>query len=202
MRPESKRERSSFEPRWRHFHPQDVLFLKNPFDEDVVFTVADERNQPISYRMPAKKVCELPGGLIATLGLKEIIDRLIGQSKTDLVRIWEPGVRKYYEDQVIIRVKEAPQKAAADDPGGPITLASSEDEADIAAADEGPHEERAFPGAKKAPAAAPPAGENKEPKPAFPGAKPFQKKPKEGDPNLANIAAASAGNGIQTIEET
>lgn len=120
---------AQYQPKWRHFHTQDVVFVKNPFEFSIFFKVADEHNQQWEYEMPAGKISELPGGMIATLGLKQIVDRLIGQHKEDAIRIWEPSVRKKYEDQVIVKVKLAPN-TAANTPSGPVDLSASAEEDD------------------------------------------------------------------------
>jgi hypothetical protein len=205
MRPESKRNRDvNFTPKYRHFHPQATLFMRNPFDEDIVFQVADEHNVPYDYRLPAHKICELPGGMVATLGLKAIVDKLIGDAGTDLVRIWDPSVRKEYEGKVIVRVREAPQQAAGG-VGGEVNLATTEEE--IAERDEMPvvAAEEAFPGAKRdraedsGPAdlpAPPPSGRITKP------STPLRAGNAKGrDPELAATAAASVGNKAQVIEE-
>lgn len=104
--------KSQFEPKWRHFHPQSRVWVENPFDEDIVFYVADEANEQWKYRMKANAVSELPGGAVATLGVKEIVDRLIGESSNDAVHIWVLKTRAKYESRIIKRIKEPPQKAA------------------------------------------------------------------------------------------
>lgn len=111
-----------FKPKYRHFHPQSVVWVQNPFSHDVVYQVADEYNRPYQYRLPAGKVSELPGGMIATLGIKEIVDELIQNSKEDIVHIWETGVRQKYEDQIIMRFKEAPEHETVAGGGAEVNL--------------------------------------------------------------------------------
>lgn len=191
-RPESKRGRQdSYTPRWRHFHPQATLYLKNPFDEDIYFQVADEHNTPFTYKLGALARCELPGGAVATLGLKEIVDRLIGDNKTDAVRIWEPSVRERYEAQVIIRVKEPPTTGAGIGAGGTVDLSSGVDEDDLDERDDAPtshKDEVAFPSAATGKPAAAPA-----PTMPPPPANRLRNKGGSGKPVDPAVAAAAAG---------
>lgn len=198
MRPESKRSSNDqFTPRWRHFHPQATLFVRNPFNDDIVFNVADEHNQPYAYRMPAGKVCELPGGAVATLGLKEIVDRLIGENGTDAIRIWEPTVREKYEATVIVRVREAPQRAGSG-PRGEVNLVAADE--DIDAPDERATataaNEPAFPDAKRPSAPQPKSKSQQRREAVMVGAGGGG-----GDPDVAKTAAASLGSKDQVIEE-
>lgn len=111
-----------YKPRWKHYHPQSTVWVQNPFDYDIVYQVADEHNIPYTYRLPANKISELPGGAIATLGVKEIIDTLIQNDKKDQLRIWDEEIRTKYEQQVIVRVKEAPVNISQSSPAGEIDL--------------------------------------------------------------------------------
>lgn len=113
---------TGYEPKWRQFHPQSMVWVSNPFDHDVVFQVADERNVPYKYKLGAHSPCELPGGAVATLGVKAIVDELIQNSKEDQLRMWDKDVRKKYEDSVILRVKEGKPMAEAAGPAGEIDL--------------------------------------------------------------------------------
>lgn len=198
MRPESKRNRADqFTPKWQHFHPQATLFMRNPFENDIIFRVADEHNVPYTYRLPAGKICELPGGAVATLGLKEVVDKMISDEGTDVVRIWDPIVRKRYEERVVVRVREAPQ-AAAVGTGGEVNLVSSEEE--LEERDNMPVvevQEQEFPGAKR-PSTQTPPPPTKTNKSAGPMRAGNGKGP---DPQLAAVAAASVGKGDQVIEE-
>jgi hypothetical protein len=116
-----KQRNDQFAPRWRHFHPQSTVWVQNPFDYDVEFRVADEMNVQYLYKLPANKISELPGGLIATLGIKELVDQLIMNNKEDALRIWDKDIREKYEDQIIMRIKEAPLHERASE-GGEIDL--------------------------------------------------------------------------------
>ena len=132
MQPSSKADQ--YKPKWTHFHPQATVWLQNPFDEDIVFKVADEYDNAYRYRLPAGKVSELPGGLIATLGVKEVVDRLIMDNKEEVLRIWETAVRKKHEDTVILRIKQPPASTMDRNAGGEIDLSvtqSTEDETDL-----------------------------------------------------------------------
>lgn len=123
MQPKAKS--NQFTPKWRHFHPQATVWVQNPLDHDVVFQVADEHNVPYAYRMPKGKVSELPGGAVATLGVKAIVDELIQMSATDVFLMWDVNTRSKYESQIILREKQAPvmQEIAH---GGEVNLATSD----------------------------------------------------------------------------
>jgi hypothetical protein len=143
MQPQSRADQ--FEPNWRHFHPQSTVWVQNPYDEDIIFYVADEMNQQYKYKMPGLKVSELPGGAVATLGVKEIVDRMIQNNKDEILRIWDKEVRSKYEDRIIVKIKEAPltsERTVA----GEINLGSSEETVAEDFAEEAPvEEEQAFP---------------------------------------------------------
>ncbi len=115
-----------FTPKWRHFHPQATVWVKNILDHDVLFQVADEHNNPYQYRMPKGRVSELPGGAIATLGVKKIVDELVMTNKDDAPHMWVLAVRKKYEDQIIVKEKQAPapQQSGA---GGEVNLVTNEE---------------------------------------------------------------------------
>lgn len=119
-----KENKNQFTPKWRHFHPQATVWVQNPFDHDVVFQVADEHNIPFQYRIQAHKVAELPGGAIATLGVKEIVNEMIQGNDKDIYLMWDFNTRAKYEKQVILREKQAPvmQDIAR---GGEIDLTTS-----------------------------------------------------------------------------
>lgn len=144
-----------YKPKWRHFHPQATVWVQNPFDDDVVFQVADEYNNAYQYRLPAGKVSELPGGMIATLGVKEIVDRLIMNDKDDVLRIWEAAVREKHEAKVILRVKEAPLTTGSRQPDGIVDLSvtnkTDEPELDITTPEVAKpvQQEQAFPNLKR-----------------------------------------------------
>lgn len=193
---------NQFTPKWRHFDVQSTVYLRNPFKEDIVFQVADEHNTPYHYKLPAGQLCELPGGAIATLGVKEVVDRLIGENPDDAIRIWEKSVRKKYENQVIERIKEAPKREASN-PTGPIDLGSGQDQVSEEATADKPEE--AFPGLDKGPTA-PPANPN--PAPINPPVGPAQPPAPPVDPNeeanrqaVGNIAASSLGDQDQVLDE-
>lgn len=122
-----KTARNDYTPKWRHFHPQSTVWVQNPFDHDVEFQVADEHNVPYLYKIQARKVAELPGGAIATLGIKAIVDELIQGNKKDVFLMWDAATRRKYEDDIILRIKEAPvmQEVSA---GGEIDLTTSDEE--------------------------------------------------------------------------
>jgi hypothetical protein len=116
-----------FKPKWRHFHPQDVVWIKNPFDHDVIYQVADELNRPFQYKIPARATAELPGGAVATLGVKAIIDEMIQNAgSAEALRMHDAEVRASYEEKVIIKVRTAPTAKDASGPGGEINLGIKE----------------------------------------------------------------------------
>lgn len=106
-----KKRSDVFQPKWRHFHPNSTVWVNNPLGHDVTFQVADEFNQPYTYRMKAGKTSELPGGPIATLGVKKLVDELIQNDPKDVFNQWDVNVRAKYEKDIILRIKEAPQNA-------------------------------------------------------------------------------------------
>ncbi len=118
---EQNRAADGFKPKWRHFHPMSRIWVRNPFDHDIVFRVADEYNRPFEYLMPAHKISELPGGSIATLGVKAVVDELIQNSPEDVMRQWDENVRSRHEKDVIVRIKETSPTADAG-PGGRVDL--------------------------------------------------------------------------------
>jgi len=118
-----------FKPRWRHFSVNSTVWVQNPFDEEVRWQVADDHNNPVWYKVDARKVAELPGGPIATLGVKRIVDEMVQNEKYnedgDAMRIWEPEVREKYETKIIIRIKEDPR----------LKVESTADEVDLTTSD-------------------------------------------------------------------
>jgi len=108
MQPQSRND--AFQPKWRHFHAQSTVWVQNPLSHDIEFQVADEYDTPYRYLLGAGKISELPGGAVATLGVKAIVDELIQNNKNDVLRIWDKDVRHKYEDEIILRIKEAPVK--------------------------------------------------------------------------------------------
>lgn len=111
-----------YAPKYRQFHPQSTVWVQNPFDRDVVFQVADEHNNAYQYKIGPNATAELPGGAVATLGVKAIVDELIQNSKEDVLRIWDKDVRAKHEDRIILRVKEAAIKTDKITPSGEIDL--------------------------------------------------------------------------------
>lgn len=111
----------SYQPKWTHFHVQATVWVQNILNHDVIYQVADEHNNSYQYRLPAGKVSELPGGPVATLGVKAIVDELIQNNSNDVLRIYEPAVRAKYEEDIILRIKQAPQREAKG-PSGEIDL--------------------------------------------------------------------------------
>ena len=116
---------TGFQPKYRHFNQLDRVWVKNPFQEDIVYQVADEHNRPYKYRLPAGKVSELPGGTIATLGVKNIVDRLIQEHDKDVNLMWDPRVRGKHEESVIVQVKATTLRDDSEHPGE-INLGSSD----------------------------------------------------------------------------
>lgn len=143
MQPQNN-QADQFKPKWRHFHPQATVWILNPFDHDVVWKVADENGNQSEFRVQARERAELPGGSIATLGLKVIIDEMIQNNKDDALRLHDLSVRASYEENVILRVKEAPQSVTSNSNSGPIDLSINVDENKEAPKEEQVKETEAF----------------------------------------------------------
>lgn len=160
MQPQNAPRTDGFQPKWRHFHPMARVWVRNPFNHDVVFQVADEYNRPLQYKMPANRVSELPGGAVATLGVKHIVDELIQNDTKDAMQMWDERTRKKHEDNIIIKIKET--TAASMSETGEIDLGTGAAEA---IDDEEPEAvpETAFPGLNTPP----PAPLDQPPQPQF-----------------------------------
>jgi len=130
-----------FKPKYTQFHPLTRVWLQNPFTHDVVFQVADEYNRPFKYRLPAGKMSELPGGAIATLGVKAVVDELIQSNKEDQMRMWDENVRKKHEKNIILRVKNTSPVANSSTPGE-VNLAVPSTEAPEESEAQAPQEEQ------------------------------------------------------------
>lgn len=127
---DQKPREDGFKPKYRHFHPHDRVWIKNPFEHDVVYQVADEYNRPFKYRLPAGKVSELPGGAIATLGVKAIVDELIQNTPSDVLLMWDERTRSKHEETVIQAVKSTKLRTDSANPGE-INLGTAADEAEL-----------------------------------------------------------------------
>lgn len=101
-----------FQTKYRHFSPQARIRLQNPFDHDVIYQVADEQNRPMQYNLPAHRISELPGGSVATLGLKAIIDEMIQNDDKAALSLYDLNVRARFEEKVLVSVVEAPMVTA------------------------------------------------------------------------------------------
>lgn len=153
MQPQSQsdnRRADGFKPKWRHFHPMDRVWVNNPFDHDVMYQVADEYNRPYKYVLPAHKVSELPGGAIATLGVKAIVDELIQNTPGDEMRMWDENVRLKHETDIIMREK---QTVSLGDPSrsGVVDLSVKTTDIPEVTAEASKPPEQAFPGLSKPP---------------------------------------------------
>lgn len=138
---------------YRHFFPGEIVRVLNPFDEDIEFFVADELDRKIPYIMPANQESELPGGPIATLGVKEIVDRKMHEENM-ATQMWVLTERAKVEDRIITFYKPSPQsQLVQEDQGGSVNLSTgSAPVEDPAFAEEVEIEEEAFPELKaKAP---------------------------------------------------
>lgn len=158
MQPRKKK--NQFQPKWRHFHPQSTVWVQNILSHDVIFNVADEHNQQFTYKLPTGQVSELPGGAVATLGVKAIVDELIQNNKNDVLRIWDADVRQKYENDIILRIKEAPLKEERT-VSGEINLGL----------DAGPSEDEEEPAPEVTAEPKPGTGQTYEPEEEFPDAK-------------------------------
>lgn len=134
-----------FKPKWRQFHPLSRVTIQNPFDHDVIFQVANEYNQPFQYRIRAHQRAELPGGAIATLGIKAIVDELIQNTKGDEMRMWDENVRSKHEADIILLLKETKPQINPERPGE-IDLTTAKDASQEIAAPVEAAPEEAFPG--------------------------------------------------------
>lgn len=196
MQGQSNPQADEYKPKWRHFHPQATVWVLNPFDHDVIWRVADENNNQSEFRIQARERAELPGGAIATLGVKAIVDEMIQASKEDAPRLYMLDVRARYEEKIILRVKEAPAAVTASAPSGPIDLsigkADNDDEQVQAKQEEKPFEE------------VPVNKMHREPEPVDPG--PLPEKPPAQEvkvstsPPLDAIASASTSGQDQIVE--
>lgn len=139
-----------FKPKWRHFHPNDRVWVKNPFDHDVVFQVADEYNRQFKYRLPKGKISELPGGAIATLGVKALVDELIQDNAEDSLLMWDERVRAKHEKSIIQDVRSTAPKADSEHPGE-INLASNNNTVPQEEPEPETPPEEAFPGLNEEP---------------------------------------------------
>lgn len=142
---------NGFTPKWRIFSPLARVWVQNPFDHDIVFQVADEYNRPYKYVLRAGKPAELPGGSIATLGVKQIVDQLILSTKGDEAHMHDPLVRAKHEATVILRVKETAPLADAG-PAGEIDLSVRSEDPTEEETTTMAQPEEAFPGLNAAPA--------------------------------------------------
>lgn len=153
MQPNQPNPNDGFKPKYRQFHPLTRVWVQNPFDHDIVFQVADEYNRPFRYKLPAGKVSELPGGAIATLGVKTIVNEMIQSTKDEgnMARMWDENYRKGFEDQIIHRIKEtSPIQETAS--GGIVDLSvKTETVNDTVETEDKPAPEEAFPGLNEEP---------------------------------------------------
>jgi len=124
MRRSRDESNKSFTPKWRHFPPTSTVWIHNPFDDDIKFKFADEHNRQFTAVMPAHETSELPGGSIATLGVKKIIDRSIQNSKEDAAQMWNLKIRAKHEKELIVGYRDAPLVSSDGKDGGTINLKS------------------------------------------------------------------------------
>lgn len=185
-----------FTPKYRHFPPTDRVWVKNPFEHDIVYQVADEYNRPFRYRLPCKDrngnlgcISELPGGAIATLGVKQIVDELIqndSANNENALLMWDARVRAKHEAEIIVKIASVAPKADASNPGE-INLGGASDDIPTDAPEAPAPPEEAFPGLNQpeepsAPVAAP----------SLPPAAPApQRLPQEADQGIRDVVAAS-----------
>lgn len=189
-----------FTPKYRHFPPTDRVWVKNPFEHDIVYQVADEYNRPFRYRLPCKDrngnlgcVSELPGGAIATLGVKQIVDELIQNSATNTentLLMWDERVRGKHEASIIIKIASVAPKADPSNPGE-INLGGSAEDIPQAPEEVPAAPEEAFPGLNEPeqPAAAP----------SLPYVPPSVPLPQAANQGIANVVAASLPSSNATV---
>lgn len=183
------RRADGFKPKYRHFPPTDRVWVKNPFEHDIVYQVADEYNRPFRYRLPAGKISELPGGAIATIGVKQIVDELIQNSTEDSLLMWDERIRGKYEKQIIEQVRSTAPKTDAANPGE-VNLESSTDDIPAPVVEAPAPPEEAFPGLNQpAPPLTPPA--------VAPPSQPAPALPQAADQGIRDVVAASLpGNNV------
>lgn len=66
----------------------------------------------MQYNLPAHRISELPGGSVATLGLKAIIDEMIQNDDKAALSLYDLNVRARFEEKVLVSVVEAPMVTA------------------------------------------------------------------------------------------
>jgi hypothetical protein len=192
-----------FKSKFRQFHPLDRVWVKNPFTHDVVVQVADEYNRPFLYRLEAGRVSELPGGSIATLAVKAIVDELIQSNESEIMRIWEEGVRARHEDNIIVRFKQTTSAVDSATPGE-INLTVPSDSLPEEEEPEQPRApEQAFPGLNQPQQAPPqqqydPQTQLAPPAPVMPSAPPLPAPVAQG---IDNMIAASLPTNNKVLED-
>lgn len=197
-----------FTPKYRHFPPTDRVWVRNPFEHDIVYQVADEYNRPFRYRLPCKDhngnlgcVSELPGGAIATLGVKQIVDELIqndSANNENTLLMWDPRVRAKHELDIIVKIASVAPKIDPSNPGE-VNLGGSSDDIPAAAPEAPAAPEEAFPGMNQPEV---PQHQEQPPvsvaAPSLPPPTPApQRLPHEADQGIRDVVAASLpGNNV------
>jgi len=184
MQPQKDNTPDPYKPKWRHFHPADTVWVFNPLTHDVKYNCTDELGVKYEYIIPAQQKSRLPGGLIATLGLKHIIDELIQANPVDAAMLYDTPTRTRYESDVIRRVKSAGSVSDGVAVGGTIDLSE-----DTGLSDEAEAPVPDYNGENKAEA---PVEEGDAVTPDFPDL----------DSKVANIIAASVGSGPVELDPT
>lgn len=154
-----RQRRDMVTPKWRHFGTQTRVMVQNILDHDVVFEVADDDDIPYSYVMPKGKVSELPGGLIATLGVKALVDQLIA-NEGEMLRMYDQGLRAEKEELIIQQVVDIKLKRK-EGPNGVTDLSSGNGDVDIDDEEQLDTEEQPFGGDSPRRSNRPPRSRNK-----------------------------------------
>jgi len=130
MQPIGTKKDNSFTPKWTHFPEGGELVIFNPLDRDVVFPVSTDAGR-FMYVLKKNTKNTVQGGMVATQGVKLIVDELITREPKSEARIWDPSVRAKFEKEIILRYKPPIQhKINVQDPSEPIDLSAGDDSSD------------------------------------------------------------------------
>lgn len=119
-----------YKPNWKHYHPYDTVWVQNPFDDKIEWDVAEDilpGGIPVknTYTIDPHAKAELPGGMIATLGVKIMVDRLMQEAGED-VQMWNLEKRAEYEEKIVLRVKSVTPPEAKKGESQAINLTQKE----------------------------------------------------------------------------
>lgn len=95
---------SGYAPKYRHFPEGGEIVIFNPLDRDIIYNVATDLGT-FGYILKKNKRSVVQGGMVATLGVKLIVDELITRDPNLASRVWDLDVRAKFEKDVILREK-------------------------------------------------------------------------------------------------